>query len=73
MAIVHSSETSQHTPTTQHKNPKEQDQLFSHFHICTRFQAQCVHNIAASCSTVTATNTPAYKLHNPTNSSQSRL
>jgi len=52
---------------------KEQDQLFSCFHNIITFQAQCVHNIAASCNTVTATNTPTFKLHSTTNSSQSKL
>ena len=52
---AHCTAPPQHTPTTQHTNPKEQDRQFSCFHISTTVQAQCVHNIAASCSTVTAT------------------
>ena len=54
MERVHSSETSEHIPTTQHRNPKDKHQMFSCFHIFTRVQAQYVHNTAASCSTFTA-------------------
>jgi hypothetical protein len=55
MEAVLTSEPSQHIHRTWHRNAKEQDQLFSCFRISTRVQAQGVHNIAASCSTVTAT------------------
>jgi len=70
---VYSTEPLQHIPTTQHRNPKDQDQLFSCFHIFTRVQAQCVHNNAASCSTVTTTNKPTFKLRSPTDGSQSKM
>ena len=73
MEAVHSSETPQHIPTKQHRNPNDKYQLFSCFHIFTSVQAQCVHNNAASCSTVTATNAPTFKLCSPTHSSQSKM
>ena len=73
MEAVRTSETSQHIYTTQHRNAKEQYQLFSCFRISTRVQAQGVHNIAASCSTITATyhsnqlsnSTAPQTVHNP--------
>ena len=69
MEAVHTYQTLVHTSTTQHTNPKEQDQLFSCFHISPTVQAQCVHNIAAatpSLQRTTATNTPTFKIRSPT-------